>query len=259
MSGSSFKQCIINGVKEGLISETQAHKLRTNLEELQEFYQVRKGLDKSEAEKLAAKETLDQAKIEFAEKLRFTLLQKDKFNEMTTLFATYRNANGEVDIANAYRSMQAHDIVANTPNIERTVDIERGKAHQLMAGLLDKMRYKLGGRQSKLQKTNLKLMVKELMGETTGNVNAKQLADAWRETAEHLRKRFNKFGGKILSRKDWGLPQIHDSLLVRQSSKADWIDYILPKLDLDKMVNERSGLPFNDKTIREALSEVYEI
>ena len=52
-----------------------------------------------------------------------------------------------------------------------------------MAGLLDKMRYKLGGRQSKLQKTNLKLMVKELMGETTGNVNAKQLADAWRETA----------------------------------------------------------------------------
>ena len=258
MSGSSFKQCIINGVKEGLISQTQAHKLRTNLEELQEFYQVRKGLDKSEAEKLAAKETLDQAKIEFAEKLRFTLLQKDKFNEMTTLFATYRNKNGEVDIANAYRSMQAHDIVANTPNIERTVDIERGKAHQLMAGLLDKMRYKLGGRQSKLQKTNLKLMVKELMGETTGNVNAKQLADAWRETAEHLRKRFNKFGGKILSRKDWGLPQIHDSLLVRQSSKADWIDYILPKLDLDKMVNERSGLPFNDKTIREALSEVYD-
>ena len=84
------------------------------------------------------------------------------------------------------------------------------------------------------------------------------LAEAWKKVAEHLRKRFNYFGGKILSRKDWGLPQIHDTLLVRSVSKEDWVDYVLPKLDLDKMVNERSGLPFTDKTIREALSEVYD-
>jgi uncharacterized membrane protein YeaQ/YmgE (transglycosylase-associated protein family) len=127
-----------------------------------------------------------------------------------------------------------------------------------MVNVLEQMRYKLGGRQTKLQKANLKLMVKELMGENTGNVNAKQLADAWRETAEHLRKRANSFGMKILTRKDWGLPQLHDTLLVRQSSKADWIDFILPKLDLDKMVNEATGLPFNDKTIREALGGVYD-
>ena len=198
------------------------------------------------------------AKIEFAEQLRFTLIQTQKIQEINNLFNTYRNINGEVDLANAYRSLMAQDNLNPTPNIERTVDIERGKAHQLMAGLLDQMKYKMGGRQSKLQKTNLKLMVRELMGETTGNVNAKQLASAWIETAEHLRKRFNKFGGKVLSRKDWGLPQIHDTLLVRSASKPDWINYILPKLDVDKMVNERSGLPFTDKSIREALSEVYD-
>jgi len=37
---SGFKKCIINGVKEGLISESQAHKLRDNLEELQSYYQI---------------------------------------------------------------------------------------------------------------------------------------------------------------------------------------------------------------------------
>lgn len=255
---SGFKQCIINGVKEGLISESQANKLKENLEELQSYYQLNKGLGKTEAEKLAAKETLDLAKIEFAEQLRFTLIQTQKIQEIQNLFNTYKNANGEIDLANAYRSLMAQDNLNFTPNLERSVDIERGKAHQLMANLLDQMKYKMGGRQSKDQKTNLTLMVRELMGESTGNINAKQLADAWRETAEHLRKRFNKFGGKILSRKNWGLPQIHDTLLVRQSSKPDWIDFILPKLDVDKMVNERTGLPFTDKSIREALSEVYD-
>ena len=255
---SKFRQCIINGVKEGLISESQAYKFRDNLDELEDFYQSRKNLSKPEAEQRAAREVYDAMKIEEAEKLRFTILQKNKMLEIENVFATYKNANGEQDFANAYRALMAQDNLTPLPNIERTVDIERGKAHQLMADLLDKMKYKIGGFQTKNQKANLKLMVKELMGENTSNVNAKQLADAWRQTAEHLRKRFNKFGGKILSRKDWGLPQIHDTLLVRSTSKSDWVDFILPKLDLDKMINERSGLPFNDKTIREALSEVYD-
>ena len=100
---SSFKQCIINGFKEGLISAEQADKLNKNLDEVTEFYQFRKGLSKSEAERAAAKKTYDELKIEEANKLRITLLQKAKIDEITTLFATYRNANGEIDMPNAYR------------------------------------------------------------------------------------------------------------------------------------------------------------
>ena len=74
----------------------------------------------------------------------------------------------------------------------------------------------------------------------------------------YLRKSFNQSGGKIVSRLDWGLPQIHDTLLVRSVSKEEWIEYVLPKLDIKKMIDERSGLPFNDKTIILALDEVYE-
>ena len=39
---SSFKKCIINGVKEGLISESQAEKLNKNLDEITDFYQYKK-------------------------------------------------------------------------------------------------------------------------------------------------------------------------------------------------------------------------
>ena len=82
-------------------------------------------------------------------------------------------------------------------------------------------------------------------------------AQSWVEVELFGEQKFDWLS-KVLSRLNWGLPQIHDTLLVRSVPKAEWIDFILPKLDLDKMVNERSGLPFNDKTIREALSEVYD-
>jgi len=255
---SQFRKCIINGAKEGLISQTQALKLKDMLDELEDYFQFKKGLDRSEAQRAAAKKTYDQLKIDTAEKLRSTLLQRKVMDQIQDRLLNYRNSSGEVDLPNATRSIFAHDNYSTEFSIERLVDMERGKAHNLMNGVLDQLAYKMGGRQTKLQKTNLKLMVRELMGENTGNQNAKQLSEAWKQTAEHLRKRFNSFGGKVLSRKDWGLPQIHDTLLVRQSSKIDWIDYVLPKLDIDKMVDESTGLPFTDKSIQKTLSEVYD-
>ena len=75
---SNFKKCIINGVKEGLISESQAEKLNKNLDEITDFYQYKKNLSKPEAEKKAATEVYNAAKIEQAEKLRYTLQMKAK-------------------------------------------------------------------------------------------------------------------------------------------------------------------------------------
>ena len=254
----SYKNCIIKGLKAGLINSEQALKLNKNLDEITDLYQTQKNITKPEAEKLAEKLVHDKAKIEQAEKLRYTLDMKAKMNEIENDFATYKNKNGEKDMANAYRAYHAQDNWSYKPNIENQANIERFKAHQLFAKELDQFRYGWGGTQTRVQKANKKLMVREIMGEKTGNVNASELAAAWKKVAEHLRKRANFFGMKILSRKDWGLPQMHDTLLVRSISKNDWIEFTLPKLDLDKMVNERTGLPFNDKTIREALSEVYE-
>ena len=255
---SGFKQCIINGIKEGLISEDQGRRLYKNFDEIRDFHQYRKNLTKPEAEQRAAREVYDAMKIEEAEKLRYTLQMKAKMQEIEFDFANYRNENGEVDYANAYRAYLAQDNWSYKPNIENQATNEAKKAHSLMNNVLEQFRYGWGGFQSRKQKANKKLMVRELMGERTGNVNAQELAEAWKKTAEHLRKRFNSYGGKILKRDDWGLPQMHDTLTVRSTPKEDWIDFILPKLDIEKMVDERSGLPFTDKSIREALSEVYE-
>ena len=75
---SGFKQCILNGIKEGLISEKQGETLYKNFDEIKDFYQYRKNLNKPEAEKKAAREVYDALKIEEAEKLRYTLQMRAK-------------------------------------------------------------------------------------------------------------------------------------------------------------------------------------
>lgn len=255
---SGFSKCIINGIKEGLISEDQGRRLYDNFSEVRDFYQYKKGLTKPDAEKRSAREVYDAMKIEEAEKLRYTLQMRAKMNEIEFDFKNFRNENGEVDYANAYRAYLAQDNWSYKPNIENQTRIEANKAHSLMEKMMDQMRYGWGGLQSRKQKANKKLMVRELMGERTGNVNAKELAETWKKVAEHLRVRANSYGMKIKSRQDWGLPQMHDTLAVRSTPKDTWIDFILPKLDVDKMVDESTGLPFTDKSLRKALEQVYD-
>ena len=255
---SGFSKCIINGIKEGLISEDQGRRLYDNFSEVRDFYQYKKGLTKPDAEKRSAREVYDAMKIEEAEKLRYTLQMRAKMNEIEFDFKNFRNENGEVDYANSYRAYLAQDNWSYKPNIENQTRIEANKAHSLMEKMMDQMRYGWGGLQSRKQKANKKLMVRELMGERTGNVNAQELAETWKKVAEHLRVRANSYGMKIKSRQDWGLPQMHDTLAVRSTPKDTWIDFILPKLDVDKMVDESTGLPFTDKSLRKALEQVYD-
>ena len=121
---SGFKQCIINGIKEGLISESNGERLYKNFDEIRDFYQYRKNLTKPEAEQRAAREVYDAMKIEEAEKLRYTLQMKAKMNEIDFDFKNFRNENGEVDYANAYRAYFAQDNWSYKPNIENQARIE---------------------------------------------------------------------------------------------------------------------------------------
>ena len=254
----SYKQCIINAIKEGLVSEKQAKEQLQIFDNLETRFKGM-GMDPTEAQVKAAKEAYELAKMKSMDKKRIFLLQKKVQDRIMAHLKSYRNKQGEVDYAEAARGI--YDYNYHQPlreSITAQMEIVEGKAHALMVKVMDEMRYKMGGFQTKQQKANMKLMVRELFNEKTGNKLAAELAAGWKAASEYLRKSFNQSGGKIVSRLDWGLPQIHDTLLVRSVSKEEWIEYVLPKLDIKKMIDERSGLPFNDKTIILALDEVYE-
>lgn len=83
------------------------------------------------------------------------------------------------------------------------------------------------------------------------------MAEAWSIVAENLRKRANAAGMRIPKRADWGMPQTHDMLKVRQVSEQEWKDFIRNKLDTDKMIDEVTGYPISQERLELALSASY--
>jgi len=107
-------------------------------------------------------------------------------------------------------------------------------------------------------KAQLKNVVREIFGEETGDASAREMAQAWKAASEYLRTRFNAAGGAIAKRVDWGMPQIHDSMSVLKAGYAEWRDFIAPRLDLNKMKDEQTGLPFSEQKLEFALRDAYE-
>lgn len=82
----------------------------------------------------------------------------------------------------------------------------------------------------------IRLLVKEMMGENTGNAAAAAGAKAWKETTEALRLRFNAAGGDIGKLEDWGLPHHHSQSRVWKAGADAWVKDIMPMLNRDKYV-----------------------
>ena len=168
----------------------------------------------------------------------------------------YRNARGEEDYGAAMMAHLDPDELAPFENVVSRQSTVKGAIHQRMSEVLFTFRQTvLGGRRNEVQLDN---MVRELFGENTGDAAARELAIAWREASDYARLRFNDAGGRIARRDDWGLPQSHDSLKVRQVDYATWRDFIAPKLDMARMVDDRTGLPFTSERLELALKDVFE-
>jgi hypothetical protein len=132
----------------------------------------------------------------------------------------------------------------------------RGQFDAMMADLVERFESKTGlgapGR------ALLKNVVREAFGEDAGDAAAKMLAQAWTATAERARQMFNAAGGGIAKRDGWGMPQFHDPLEVRRMGKAGWVEFTLPLLAREKMVDRVTGQPFSEKRLRAVLSETYD-
>lgn len=131
-----------------------------------------------------------------------------------------------------------------------------GDTHRLMDSILTEFSANLLGQVR--NKARLVNVVRELHGVDTGDRAAKEMAEAWRRAAESLRQRFNKAGGDIGFRSDWGMPHSHDWKAVRKAGYEAWRDFIMPRLDPKRMVDQRTGLPMTAEKLELALRDVFE-
>jgi hypothetical protein len=100
-------------------------------------------------------------------------------------------------------------------------------------------------------------LVRELRGQKTGNAEAAQAAQSFREVAESLRQRFNRGGGNIGRLEDWGMPQSHSQLLVARAGQDAWVADHLGWVDRSRYTNP-DGSIMDENQVRDFLGAAYE-
>jgi len=107
-------------------------------------------------------------------------------------------------------------------------------------------------------------VIRESAGIDTGNPQAKMLGKMWNETAEMARLLKNKYGAHIPKNESWFFPQSHSQGRIRalpgsfDEKFRTWRDFILPKLDTERITSYKTGQPITDLELEVLLKDIFE-
>jgi hypothetical protein len=249
----SFKDCVEAAVKSGRLSREQAEDLYTRQRDATERFTLDSQHSPESAARMAEELGIEQAK------------QNVRLQKYQAALQAIRNSQNADDVLGyqhgptlAVRTKLARDSrgAAQWDNVETRARGILGLAHAKMAEGISQLRTRWLGfqRDSKM----LQNAVREAFGEATGDARAAGFARAWGEAAEMLRQRFNRAGGAIPRRADWGMPQVHDAVRVGRASRSEWVDFVKERLDIERMLDVETGSAFTPDSLEVVLQGVYE-
>ena len=252
---SDFEQCIANGLTEGEITPDRAEKIldlyRGYLDEF-----TAQLPDGSEAKRRAARAAFNAAEAEAGERRRLLRLTEQASRRIQLEMDGYRTLKGKSDFGEAMKAYFWDDSAAAYQNVQDQFQAVRGLAHAEMADAVLTFQRDLIGRtrNPKLVKD----MVRELFGENSNNPKAKILADQWENASEKMRTLFNASGGSIGKLERWGAPQRHDPAIFRRTTFDDWRNFVVPRLDRSKMIDDLTGEPLSGARLELALKDMFD-
>jgi hypothetical protein len=165
---------------------------------------------------------------------------------ITKLTAKGSQQNAATAIARAAISYVEHDPRFKGVNYDTERDNTRRRLWAIMADSIEKIGKGAFGTQK--GKAHLSNTVREIFGEATGDMVAKEIAIAWRKTADAGVDLFNLAGGSLAKLKDWRLPQAQNSAKLIKAGFEDWRDFHMRSLDWSKMAwPDGSPIPAADR------------
>lgn len=136
----------------------------------------------------------------------------------------------------------------------RQQSLER-QTHSTISEAVEQFRSKNAGLKQDI--AGMVEVVREIGGVSTGNAVAREYGTAIRNAFDTLHEMYEDAGG-VLGKIDNYFPQVHTPELVARSSYEDWRDFLKPLLDRERMIDELTGLPMNDRELDIALKKAYE-
>ena len=106
-------------------------------------------------------------------------------------------------------------------------------------------------------KEGINNLIRALHGKAVDDADIMQIAKDYNVMMENIRLDFNAVGGSISKNEDWILPQKHDMTRVAKLSEDEWVDYIKPLLDRNKMLDDL-GKPLDDAQFDQGLRYTYQ-
>lgn len=244
----AFADCIVSARNQGAISREEAEDLIGRYER---FRRARGG-DPAAAQSALAEDIAAQAE----RKVRLAQLQEETTDRLRENLATFRTPDGKADVLAAAVATLANENLrlAGFPSVNGRANALIGYAHARLETLLhDQQRTWLTGRRP--NKARLDAMVDAAFG-GTDDVAARTFWSAYRKVNEEMVGLFNAAGGAIPESGNY-LPQRHDPAKMSRAGEAKWIEFTLPRLDREKMIDPFTDAPFTDGRLREALGIAY--
>lgn len=257
----SFKDCIQKGLKGvGGLTEKQSKDLIRDYEDLVKKYTETLG-DPAAADK-AAQDFIQgkQAQViaENEAKIKHALFQKRhqkdielKLKDQTDAYNKMPKAQQKIS-----RKPSVHHVVGDLyESIDvRTKTIARTEALKLVDFYNEHGSKLLGLSQKTEQLPNI---VKSMLGEDVSHPLSKKFGNQIAQVFDSLHVRYTQAGGLIGKITNY-FPQVHNPQILKETSFDEWSEYILPRLDRDKMIDYDTGLPMSDSRLMDQMKGDYE-
>lgn len=175
---------------------------------------------------------------------------------------TIRDALEKVPLKDRARAAQAMLVPDyrgrfRTWNLFHSVEYHRAQAHAMMEGFISAGRSKAAGfKQDKVLPEDVTKEILDGPG-ASGNQLARSVAQGVREMFEYFRVQMGN-NGIAIRKIDNYFPQSHDSVSIREAGREEWVRFIAPLLDREKMADPDTGMPLAETRLTEILNDVWE-
>lgn len=238
----SFKDCILGKIESGLIQPKRGNDLVAKFEKKVEHY---RGQGHTPESAMAAAEEVLKAEAQTIEKkhrnLRQHAIKQAAWNEWAN------TTPGSIEA-------KASDTLQRGGFRTETVYKESIKYLNQVADNL-KVNYSGISRDT----TTITRAVESILGKDVNDPNAVKLGEAMSQAMAYQHSRYNRAGG-IMGKIENYFPQItrSEAIIKKGTTRDQWIDYTLPLLDQNKMMDVDTGVPFESSKLRKVMGEVYD-